>query len=83
MFFCTNKVAVACRGKRKKEGGSHESHLTTLPSIPDWGGCELLQNRKGGGEQAAGQRGGFVETRPSEFWVLDSGGCGARPSPGT
>lgn len=41
------------RGVVEEEvGGSHESHLTTLPSIPAWGGCEPLQNRKRGGEQA-------------------------------
>lgn len=42
-------------GVAEEEGGSHESHLTTLPGIPAWGGCELIQNRKRGGSRPASQ----------------------------
>ncbi|XP_036019725.1 phosphatidylinositol 4,5-bisphosphate 3-kinase catalytic subunit delta isoform isoform X13 [Mus musculus] len=56
---------------------SHESHLTTLPSLPAWSGCKLLQNRKGEWGGPASQR--LIRGNPgrADFCVFDfGGGCG-------
>lgn len=56
---------------------SHESHLTTLPSIPDWSGCKPLQNRKRGVGWASQPETDSWKPGRADFCVFDfGGGCG-------
>lgn len=77
--FYTNKVAVAKEEWQRKPSGkmSHESHLTTLPSVPAWSGCKPLQNRKRGVGWASQAEADSWKSGRADFCVFDfGGGCG-------